>query len=886
MYPLFRILLPLLLLLCHALWAKDASVVYSWHWQCGNLSSAVRQSSEKATGEGPRLGLVLSGGGSRGLAQIGVLAVLEEAGIPLHCIVGTSMGSLVGGLYAAGYTPTDIDSIVSGLDWSDLLRDTPDRRLMYTGRKELSDRHLAQVRFDGMKPVIRSSLTSGQKLSEVLASILGRAPRQAFGDFDRLRVPFRAVATDLVNGHPVVLGDGDLAEALLASSAVPILFQPVRKDSLLLIDGGITSNIPVHIARDMGAELVLVVDATSPLRRRDELRQAWEVADQVVTIMQREYNQRSLTQADIVIRPELGHVLLDDLEQGPEMVAAGRTAMLQALPELQQQLATAPVASVDSLCWQDLRIDSDVHVSPPVHCAGRELVSFLRDCEGSVSRRDLEHRLTHARFDGRLRSIDLQLRVEDSLSVLQCSYKHQPVVQEIDPRGLEAIFPGTDLRKPLIPARLCDTSMLHAFNDSLLMDLRSQGFSFVDLDSVWLEGTTVVLQYRPGIVDELLIACDTPAAKRNIRSEFHPRKGELFQQALADRSLRRLFGSDLYYQVYYRLLREEGRNTLELRARAREFPVLRAGLRYSSAWYGKAFSELLWEGVSPAMLRTELFTAVGLREQHYRIRLEMDRIWRTHLTARFTLEQERQRFEVVEGIRGHMVDRRHWNAEFSLGQQMARLGTVYTTVSAEVRDEGLTGQSDRIEFVRFRLLSVVDSRDSAQLTRNGEYHIVEYTSAFPNDDDSSPFYRVGLHFDSWRTLGTRHTLHSTLFFGLGDSQLPSERFEFGGDTWLRSLKPMQLDGRQAAGLQLEYRPLLVETSVGELFWSGGYTLLGLAHTPRAFLHVSDVCQEFRSSISLGTVLGELCLGGAVLTQHELDPRTPRWRLWTELGYSF
>ncbi len=885
MLSLLRNLL-LFLVVCHSLLARDVQGLYSWHWQSSSLHSCLSEGPSDADNSGPHIGLVLSGGGSRGLAQIGVLHVLEEAGITLHCVVGTSMGALVGGLYAAGYSPAEIDSLVGNLDWSDLLRDTPDRRLMYTGRKEISDRHLAQIRFNGTRPVIRSSLTSGQKLSEVLAAMVGRAPQQAFGDFDELRVPFRAVATDLVHGRPVVLADGDLAEALLASSSVPILFQPVQRDSLLLIDGGITSNIPVQVARDLGADVVLVVDATSPLRKRDELQQAWEVADQVVTIMQREYNQRSLSQADVVIRPALGHVLLDDLDQRPRMVEEGRLAMQQALPGLQELLAFADEQSMDSLRWDDLQLRRDVHVSPPVHCAGEDLVAFLRGCDGVACRRDLEVWLNKARHDGRLQRVDLDLVQQDSLRVLQCSYKHQPLITEIDLRGLEAIFPRTDLRKPLIPARLCDTSKLREFSDSLLIELRSQGCSFADLDSAWLEGTCAVLQFRPGIVHEVRLSCDSPTIRRNMRQEFRPRRGEVFQQSLADRSVRRLFGSDLYYQVYYRLLREEGKNIVELRARAREFPVLRAGLRYSSVWYGKAFSELLWEGVSPAMLRTELFTAIGLREQHYRVRLEMDRIWRTLLTARLTLEQQRQRFIMMYGIDGHMVDRRHWNAEFSLGQQIARLGTVYFATSVEVRDEILNDNEDRFEFGRFRLQSVVDSRDTAQLTCNGEYHIVEYISAFPNEDDLPPFYRAGLHFDSWRTLWKRHTFHSTLFYGIGDSQLPSERFEFGGDTWLRSLRPNQINGRQAAGLGLEYRPRVFDTEMGGLYLSGHYTLLGLAHNSSPFMRVSDVSQEFSSSLSIGSIVGELSLGVAVLTQHELDPRTPRWRIWSELGYSF
>ena len=218
-----------------------------------------------------KIGLVLSGGGARGASHIGVLKVLEQEQIPIHCIAATSSGSLVGGLYSLGYTATDIERIFSDQDWDSIFSDAPQRRL--TRLIERSNaRYQAQISFHGWNPELPTGLLEGQRLTEVLDKLITGRLLKAEYDFDRLPIPFRAVATNLVDGNAYVFQKGSLTEALRASMSIPLLFTPLEKDGMLLADGGLANNLPVDVVKAMGADIVIAVDVTSPLLPVDKVR--------------------------------------------------------------------------------------------------------------------------------------------------------------------------------------------------------------------------------------------------------------------------------------------------------------------------------------------------------------------------------------------------------------------------------------------------------------------------------------------------------------------------------------------------------------------------------------------------------------------------------------
>jgi NTE family protein len=256
----------------------------------------------------PRIGLVLSGGGARGAAHVGVLKVLEELRIPIDAIAGTSMGAVVGGLYASGMSAAQIEREMAGVDWQDAFRDRPPRRQLNFRRKQEDREFLVQLPlgFRDGNFQLPSGLIQGQKLSQLLRGLT--LPVVDVSHFDSLPTPFRAVATDLETGAAVVLQDGDLATALRASMSAPGIFAPVERDGRLLVDGGVANNLPVDIARAMQVDRLIVVDVGFPLAARDELGSVTNVANQMLTILVRRETQKqldSLSANDVLVSPSL-----------------------------------------------------------------------------------------------------------------------------------------------------------------------------------------------------------------------------------------------------------------------------------------------------------------------------------------------------------------------------------------------------------------------------------------------------------------------------------------------------------------------------------------------------------------------------------------------------
>ncbi|MCY1492503.1 Outer membrane protein assembly factor BamA [compost metagenome] len=278
----------------------------------------------------PRIGLVLSGGAARGLAHIGVLKALEEQGIKVDAIAGTSMGAVIGGLYAAGYQVDELEKIATHLDWQRALSDDPPREEVPFRRKQDDRDFLVKQRLsfrDDGSLGLPLGVIQGQNLALLLESLLVHTSDTR--DFDRLAIPFRAVATDIATGEKVVFRRGHLPQAIRASMSIPAVFAPVEVNGRLLVDGGMVDNIPVDVAREMGVDRVIVVDIGTPLRPRKELATVVDVLNQSVTLMTRsnsEVQLATLEPTDVLIQPPLAGFGATDFGRARDMIEAGYRA--------------------------------------------------------------------------------------------------------------------------------------------------------------------------------------------------------------------------------------------------------------------------------------------------------------------------------------------------------------------------------------------------------------------------------------------------------------------------------------------------------------------------------------------------------------------------------
>lgn len=280
-----------------------------------------------------KVGVVLSGGGAKGVAHIGVLKVLEKAGIPVDVIVGTSMGSIVGGLYAIGYSADQLDSLVRVQDWMFLLSDKVNRYDLPFGEKEQDGKYLLSVPFDRGKKR-PSGFISGQNVYNLFSDLtIGYHDSL---DFLQLPIPFACVAADMFHREEIVMKGGNLVQAMRASMAIPGVFTPVRTEDRVLVDGGILNNFPTDVARELGAEIVIGVDVQADLMKEDKLESVSGVIPQIINLLCMNKHEANVKLADLVIRPDMkGYTAASFSARAIDsLLARGKVAALQQWSEI------------------------------------------------------------------------------------------------------------------------------------------------------------------------------------------------------------------------------------------------------------------------------------------------------------------------------------------------------------------------------------------------------------------------------------------------------------------------------------------------------------------------------------------------------------------------
>jgi len=282
--------------------------------------------------ERPKVGLVLSGGAAKGFAHIGVLKVFEEINMPIDVITGTSMGAVLGGVYASGYSAGELEDIAVTQDWVDLILREVTRRDLAMEYKRWQERYLLTLELKGFGIEAPSGVRSGQEVEELLRRIT--ISTRNVTDFTQLQIPFGCVATDIVTGEAVELRQGDLVEAMRASMAIPSAFTPIEIDNHWLTDGGLVRNLPAQDAKEMGADIIIAVDVADPPKEREDLHSIFDILGQMMALQWKESNLEQYEYCDVVIMPDVGGLSMADFGKAKELIDLGEKAAREHMPRL------------------------------------------------------------------------------------------------------------------------------------------------------------------------------------------------------------------------------------------------------------------------------------------------------------------------------------------------------------------------------------------------------------------------------------------------------------------------------------------------------------------------------------------------------------------------
>ncbi len=296
-----------------------------------------------------KVGLVLSGGGAKGLAHIGALKAIEEAGVQINYIAGTSMGAIVGALYASGYTADELKTIFKKVDFETLMSDDFERKNKSFFERNNDDRHAVTLPFNNLKLSFPSALSKGQNVYNLYVRLLNHVSH--ISDFSKLPIPFFCIATNLENGKQKILNKGYLPNAIAASSAVPSLFEPVHLDEKLLIDGGISNNYPIHELLKKDIHVTIGVDVQDSLRKKENLKSIMDIMTQISNFtIQNQMEQHKVESTTIYIKPNITKYNIISFDKAPEIYNEGYLATkkyLEQLKEIAKQQVQKPIQKIN-----------------------------------------------------------------------------------------------------------------------------------------------------------------------------------------------------------------------------------------------------------------------------------------------------------------------------------------------------------------------------------------------------------------------------------------------------------------------------------------------------------------------------------------------------------
>ncbi len=827
----------------------------------------------KGVNNRPKIGVVLSGGGARSLAQIGVLRVLERYQIPIDLIVGNSLGSVVGGLYSSGYSTSAIESIAVNTNWSELLSFSEEtkRTDLFVEQKQRWDVGYFSIRFQGLEPIIPSSISGGQRISNYFSYLTLQALYHPNPSFDDLKIPFRATATDLISGKRVILDRGSLAQAMRASVSVPLLYSPLEKDSMFMVDGGLVSNIPADVARSAGCDVVIVVNSTSSMRNIEQMKAPWEIADQIMTIMMQESNKRQLELADFVITPIGRERIVSDFSGLDTLIQAGVSAAEEAIPQIINIIKDRKKAFIsfsDTIYQIDVpKFDGDT-IDEEIRG------DILRDSEkGSISISQIEKHLNAIQSSGNYEKVYAIL--SDSVCSTELVYysRLSTPLTDIHFEGNE-IISDSKIRRVIDDAKsdYHSNKMVSNIIESVLTLYRKDGYSVARIESIYVDRKNGILSFviNEGKIAEILYEGNEKTRDYIIRREFPLNVGEIFNIDAAIRGIVNIKSTGLFEYVLLDVKYLNKQPVVVIKVNEKSSELMRLGFHadnehgvVSTVNISDANFRGAWEDFGIVM-------RYGYRDHFVRTEYSINRIFHTYFTFMakgyytsrdiftysFASSPVVERWERIEAGKYREIK---YGSTFSFGSHVARLGDVTGELRWEKHQiKNLSGTGylpEQYRFVGLKIQSIIDTKDRFSFPTKGLFFLLSFESASKRLGSEVGFGKVHVIYENYLTVLSHHTLRIKGIFGFADQTLPiAEQFHIGGIHSFLGLREDDRRGRQLMVVNSEYRFRFPFKLIFETYFKVRYDLGMISLVPEE-IKFSKFHHGIGAEIAIDTPIG-------------------------------
>jgi NTE family protein len=854
----------------------------------------------------PKVAFALSGGGARGLAQIGVLKALEESGIKPDIIIGTSIGSIVGGLYAAGYDIEKLDSIARNTDWNDLLtlNSLSNRRDLFIDQKVTEDRAIFSLRLDGLNPILPTSFNDGQKLSNHLNILAFNAPLHSDASFDLLTIKFRAVCTDLITGNLVLLDRGSLSNALRASSSVTFFLAPVKMDSLLLVDGGLVANIPVDVAKNSGGDFVVAVNTTSNLWSQEILDVPWIVADQIISIPMRQNNKDQLEKADFVITPELNNMMSTDFDFADSLITLGYKS---SLPKIKTLKAKIDSAIYNSLPEEEVFF-SNIELSDSLTLKEK---AFFYECEtsDSISNKRINYGLYKLYETGDYKNLSVNISCNENSSVLSINKTENPIIDNVDLIGISLIHSSkiSEIFSSLNGDHFSSKKILSRLI-KLIKLYREEGYSLAEIQSVEFneEEKRLRIYVDEGIVSRIDVTGNKFTNRSVITREFNFNEGEVFKINEVKNGLTNLRSTKLFDNIDIVVKEESGQNILIIAVKEKPSSLLRISFRSDNEYRVQLGLDLRDENIFGTGAELGLILFGGLENRAYILEQKANRLFDTYFTYKinaFYKFNDVRVYSDVETENGNTFSREEvgkyrqifYGLSFGAGTQVGRFGNLIFEGRYQF-DEIKNIESDpkipyKSKIVSLRISSTIDTQDKYPFPETGVYFTGFYETALSILGGETGYSNLGFEYKNYISISSRSVISPKFSFGFADQTLPlSEQYSFGGQESFYGMHENEYRGRQILLASLMYRYKLPFIIFFDTYLKVRYDI-GSTWPEQENIRFKDLKHGIGGAIAFDTPIGpaEFAVGRSFLLRDDISKNPIRWGdvlFYFSIGYYY
>lgn len=774
----------------------------------------------------PKIALVLSGGGSRGIAHIGVLKILDKENIPISCISGTSVGALVGGLYCLGYTPEELEEIALTTNWEELLslKSEQERSEYFFDQKIIKDRTFLSFRFNNLKFMYPKAISLGWKFNSFLQKLIWKGGIYS-ENFDSLRIPLRIVTTDIATGSSLIFEKGNIVTALRASSTIPLINAPVEIDTMVLVDGGLFANLPVDACHSFHPDITIAVNTTTPPLTRQELNKPWSIANQVVSILMNKFTYDAIKKVDFLIQPEIGNKSNNDFTHLDSLIYAGEQSTKNILNQIKQRIEKEKSRLIDSaeqIIKKNFKINDSLFVAFYIgtdNCYlftmsevsklnfGTNFLNFKKYLDSisndpKVKKISVFGNVDSSEGDNFKYKLKLVTEYYSKFDQILIENKIRKFDKEIDSITKNFIgYPATEQNKR-------DLSI------QITKFLARKGYAFSKIcftETVEKENNIVKISIQPNSIENIIFK-NISANNFIVQRELTIKKGDFINPEKIAQSWSNLLSTDLFtdLRIDFRQNPEKVTSIITIEGQERGTQTVNIPLRIDNERNLQGGIDFVQENLFNIGGRFIFSFLLGARNLFAKIELTQSRILNTQFTFSIETIYEKRGNYVFQKVLNLPINKfeneisdeiitDNYGFSFKIGSQIERLGNLFGKLRVQKQRYYFKREEIKPAFYPINNVQigfVYDSRDKLDFPTKGRFinAFIETPLNFPKEVVSfTKAYFSHINVFSFKDI----TFKPQVSFGFADLSTPfPEFFSLGGNESLLGFREDESRGRQ------------------------------------------------------------------------------------------